>query len=95
MNATELTDLNFAPNRIHGQRFTNLGAGFHLDLGGATTVTIHRWGQGNHRDARDETPVIDWINTYGNVTANNGRYTFSPSGAKAADAVLSHIEASN
>lgn len=89
--AITMTDIN--DRTVHGQRYTNLGAGFHLDVGGATHVTIHRYGNGHHRNDADERPTIDWVNTYGNVTANNGQYRFTYAGAVAADQVLRSIEA--
>ena len=88
---TTISEADFTPGAIHGHRYTNLGPGFKLDLPGATTITVHRRGEGTPNGSRE--PSIDWINTYGNVTANNGRYTFTPSGAITAAAVLNSIEA--
>lgn len=94
MKPTTITAEHFTRTAVHGERFTNLGAGFHLDIGGATKLTIHRWGQGHHRNDRDEQPVIDWVNTYGNVSSNrSNQYRFSYTGALAAAKVLASIEA--
>lgn len=79
-----------ATYRIHGRRYTNLGPGFHLDIGGATTLTIHRRGEGRPDGSR--APSIDWINTYGNVYANSGQYAFSAGAAAVVSKWLDDIE---
>ena len=69
------------------ESYTNLGAGFTLSIGGATEVTVHRAKYHKGGPAR-----IVWVNTYGNVTANNGRFGFTPAGQAAADKILETIE---
>ena len=66
----------WADYRPSNHRVSNLGPGFTLDVPGMTTrLTVHEVeGQ----------PVIDWINTYGNVIANQGLYGFDEAGEKMA-----------
>ncbi len=72
-------------HKVHGKRFTNLGAGFHYDIGGATQITIQRWG-------KDEVANISWVNIYGNVSANNGFYKLTGEAWKDAHRILTSIE---
>ena len=88
-----IDDLDY---RTHSERFTNLGAGFQVDIGGAVTLTISRHG-------KDGAPRIVWVNSYGNVYANHdlplpGRtmrpphYQLSERAAEQAEWVLNNIE---
>jgi len=70
---------------IHGQRFTNLGAGFQADIGGQTTLTINR-------QSADRSPVIVWANTYGNVYSAKGKYELTAKAQVRAEAILRNIE---
>ena len=79
MTTTTTTHLEASDLRFHGHRVTNLGPGVHADVGGCTTITMHFHG---------EEPVIEWINTYGNVHANTGQYELAGSGRQAAIAAL-------
>ena len=79
-----LDSIDIAQAPIHGERYSNLGPGYHLDLPGATQLTIHR--------GKWDEPRISWINEYGNVRHNNGEYGFTVGGAQAAGMILDRIE---
>jgi len=91
MKTTTLTG-----SRIFDERYTNLGPGFKLSMPGATELTFHRRGAQatvvlSGRTV-DRLPSIDWINTYGNVTANNGQYVMDAGAVLAATGILNRIE---
>lgn len=63
---TIITDDEFNGLWVHGQMVTNLGPRFQIDLGAGTCTTLTVQQHPKSGEAR-----IVWINTYGNVTANN------------------------
>ncbi len=81
------------------RQYTNLGPGFHIELGGATSVSVQRGP--NRAGAR-----VVWVSTYGNTVPNDPvrlrgeppaegypLYVFDHDGREAAIRILEEIEA--